>query len=205
MSAKSLFVITLVVGLLGAAAQPVFAQTAASAKPQPVAKLDATASEIGFTTRQLGVPVEGRFTRFDARIALDPKQPQTGTVSFSIDTDSARFGTAELDAEVPKPVWLGVQQHPQASFQSSAIKATAPGRFEVSGKLQIKGRTQDVVVPVVLTQSGTAPDLKSTASGSFAIKRLAFKVGEGEWADTSLLADEVQVRFKFVLAGLPAL
>ena len=36
------------------------------------------------------------------------------------------------------------------------------------------------------------------------IKRLAFKIGDGEWADTSMVADEVQVRFKLVLSGLPA-
>ena len=57
---------------------------------------------------------------------------------------------------------------------------------------------QDVVVPVTVASSGAA----ATASGSFTIKRLAFKVGEGEWTDTSMLADDVQVRFKLQLAGL---
>ena len=42
----------------------------------------------------------------------------------------------------------------------------------------------------------------STATGTFTIKRLEFKVGEAEWADTSLLANDVQVRFKLVLSGL---
>jgi hypothetical protein len=51
------------------AMQPAFAQ------PRP-ATLQAAGSEIGFTTRQMGVPVEGTFGRFSARIALDPKQPQ---------------------------------------------------------------------------------------------------------------------------------
>ena len=43
----------------------------------------------------------------------------------------------------------------------------------------------------------------STASGSFTIKRLDFKVGEGEWTDTSMLANDVSVHFKLALAGLP--
>ena len=60
---------------------------------------------------------------------------------------------------------------------------------------------RDVVVPVQVTQAGGS----STATGSFVIKRLAFKVGEGEWTDTSMLADDVQVRFKLVLAGLAPL
>ena len=133
-----------------------------------------------------------------AQIAVDPKKPETGRVAFTIDTGSARFGAAETDAEVPKPVWLNVPKFPHATFQSTAIKALGAGRFEVAGQPTIKGSTQPVVVPVQVVQAGAA----SSASGSFTIKRLAFKVGKGEWAYTSMVADEVQVRFKLALTGL---
>jgi polyisoprenoid-binding protein YceI len=179
---------------LGAVTSPAFAQPKA-------AQLQTAGSEISFTTKQMGVPVEGKFSKFSAQIALDPKAPQTGNVSFAIDTGSARFGSNELDAEVPKATWLNVPKFPQATFQSSAIKAAGPGKFEVSGKLSIKGAMQDVVVPVQVTQAGTV----STASGSFVIKRLDFKIGDGEWADTSMLANDVAVKFKLVLAGLAPL
>jgi polyisoprenoid-binding protein YceI len=149
----------------------------------------------------MGVPVDGKFGKFSAQIALDPKKPETGSVAFAIDTGSARFGSAELDAEVPKATWLNVPKFPQATFQSSAVKAAGPGRFEVAGKLSIKGSVRDIVVPVALTQAAGT----STASGAFTIKRLDFKVGEAEWADTSMLANDVQVRFKLVLTGLAPL
>jgi polyisoprenoid-binding protein YceI len=171
------------------------------AQAQQPAQLVAAGSEIAFTTRQMGVPVEGKFGRFTAQIALDPKKPETGSVSFAIDTGSARFGSAELDAEVPKATWLNVARFPQATFASSAIKAAGPGRFDVTGKLTIKGAVRDVVVPVQVSQSGAT----STATGAFTIKRLEFKVGDGEWADTSMLANDVQVRFKLQLSGLPPL
>ena len=198
MSSRLLMALTLTAALLGALVQPALAQ------PRP-AVLQPAGSEIAFTTRQMGVPVEGRFGKFNAQITLDPKKPETGSVAFTIDTGSARFGSAELDAEVPKPVWLSVAKFPQASFQSTAIKATGPGRYAVAGKLTIKGSVQDLTVPVQVTQSGSGQALVSTASGSFAIKRLAFKVGEGEWADTSMLADEVQIRFKLQLTALAPL
>ena len=54
------------------------------------------------------------------------------------------------------------------------------------------------MVPVTLAQSGTT----TTATGAFPIKRLSFKIGENEWADTSMVADEVQVRFKLALTGV---
>ena len=193
MSARDLFTLTLALALSSAA-------TLAQAQAKP-AQLVPAGSEILFTTKQMGVPVEGRFGKFSAQITLDPKKPEGGSVAFSIDTGSARFGSPELDAEVPKPTWLNVAQFPQASFQSSAIKASGPGRFEVTGRLSIKGAVRDVVVPVQLVQTGS----NSTANGSFTIKRLEFKVGEAEWADTSMLANDINVRFKLQLSGIAPL
>jgi polyisoprenoid-binding protein YceI len=198
MSSRTLFAATLVIALLGAAMQTAHAQ------PKP-ATLVAAGSEIAFTTKQMGVPVEGKFGKFTAQIALDPKKPETGSVAFTIDTGSARFGSAELDAEVPKATWLNVPKFPQASFASSAIKAAGPGKFEVAGKLTIKGNVRDVTVPVQVTQAGAPNAQISTASGAFTIKRLEFKVGDGEWTDTSMLANDIQVRFKLQLTGLSPL
>ncbi len=164
-------------------------------------KLVPEQSEIVFVSKQMGVPVEGRFKKFDAQVAFDPAKPATSKVAFTVDTGSATLGVKETDAELPKPVWLNVPKFPQATFQSSAIKAVGAGKYEVAGKLSIKGAAQDVVVPVTLTQSGAI----TTAAGSFAIKRLAFKIGENEWADTSMVADEVQVKFKLALTGVPKL
>jgi len=164
-------------------------------------KLDAAKSEMLFVSKQMGVPVEGRFRKFDAQIAFDPKKPEAGKVAFTIDMGSATLGVPETDAELPKAPWFNVPRFPQATFQSSAIKAVGAGKFEVAGKLSIKGNSRDVVVPVALTQTGGS----TTATGAFAIKRLEFKIGEGDWADTSMVANDVQVKFRLNLSGVPAL
>jgi len=96
---------------------------------------------------------------------------------------------------------LAAANFPKASFQSTSIRATGPGRFEATGQLNIKGQVRPVVVPVQITQAQGL----STASGQFKLKRLDFKVGDGDWRDTSVVADEVEVRFKFVLRNLPPL
>lgn len=163
-------------------------------------KLDAARSEIVFVSKQMGVPVEGRFKKFDANVAFDPAKPQAAQIAFKIDTASASFGSPDTDAEVPKAAWFNAAKFPQATFQSSAVKALGGGKFEAAGKLTIKGATQDVTVPFTLAQTGAL----STATGAFALKRLTFKIGEGEWADTSMVADEVQVRFKLVLTEAAA-
>ena len=158
-------------------------------------------SEITFVSRQMGVPVEGRFRRFDAQVAFDPKKPEAAAIAISIDLASVSLGTADTEAELAKPEWFGVRQFPKATFQSTAVKAVGAGRFEVAGKLAIKGNTRDVVVPVALAPAGTY----TAANGSFVIKRQDFRIGDGEWNDTSLVANDVQVRFKLTLAGVPAL
>ena len=178
----------LVLSLAALAAVPALAQQ----------KLVPAQSEIVFVSKQMGVPVEGRFKKFDAQIAFDPAKPATSKIAFTVDTGSASLGVPETDAELPKPLWFGVAKFPQATFQSTTVKGLGGGKFEVAGKLTIKGNSQDVLVPLQLTQAGGA----TTASGSFMIKRLVFKIGEGEWSDTSMVADDVQVKFKLALTGV---
>jgi polyisoprenoid-binding protein YceI len=161
-------------------------------------KLLPAQSEVAFVSKQMGVPVEGHFRKFDAQVNFNPAKPATSKIAFTIDTGSATLGTPEVDTELPKPLWFNVPKFPQATFQSSAVKALGGGKYEVAGKLTIKGSSQDVLVPVTLTQSGAT----TTAAGSFTLKRLAFKIGEGEWSDTSMVADDVQVKFKLALSGV---
>ena len=164
-------------------------------------KLQAAQSEIVFVSKQMGVPVEGRFKSFDAQISFEPSKPAAGKVSFSVDMTSATLGSKETDAELVKPDWFNTAKFAKATFQSSAIKSTGPGKYEVSGKLSIKGLSQDITVPVSLSQTGGL----TTAVGAFALKRLPFKIGDNEWSDTSMVADDVQVKFKFVLTGVAKL
>jgi polyisoprenoid-binding protein YceI len=174
---------------------------APAAFAQTATKLLPAQSEITFVSKQMGVPVEGVFKKFDAQISLDPKKPEAGTVAFTIDTGSASLGIPQTDAELPKPEWFNTPKFPRAAFQSGAIKGLGGGKFEVTGKLTIKGNVRDIVVPVSVVQSAG----NSVASGVFTIKRLEFKIGEGDWGDTSIVANEVQVRFKLALSGLGAL
>jgi len=165
----------------------------------PATKLVADKSQIIFVSKQMGVPMEGSFKKFDAQIAFDPKKPEGGSVALQIDTASAGFGVPMSDAELPKAPWFDAARFPQASFQSTAIKALGDGKFEMAGKLTIKGTAKYVTVPVSIAQ---ADGYHAVATGSFTIQRLDYKVGDGEWTDTSVVGNEVQVRFKLTLSGL---
>ena len=174
--------------------------TSASAQPAKQ-KLVAAQSEIRFSIKQMGVPIEGRFGVFDAQIAFDRTKPEAGKIAFSIDLGSAVVGDADTVKELKKPDWFNTVKFPAATFASTAIKSTGvAGAFEVAGNLVIKGVSRPVVIPVKLATAATGSP--SIAEGGFGLKRSDFKIGEGDWADTSIVANEVAVRFKLAVSGL---
>lgn len=164
-------------------------------------KLVPAQSEISFTSKQMGVPVSGSFKKFDAQIAFDPKKPELTKVSFSVDLLSADIGNPETEKELKKPGWFDSLKMPAAIFTSSGVKSLGGGKFEFSGKLAIKGVSQNIVVPVTLTQANGT----TRVVGNFILKRLDFKIGDGDWNDVSLVANEVIVNIKLSVTGIAAL
>lgn len=63
-------------------------------------------SSLGFAIKQMGVPVEGQFRKFDAQVSFDPTKLATSKIAFTVDVGSATMGSKEADAEMPKPVWF---------------------------------------------------------------------------------------------------
>lgn len=160
----------------------------------PAATLQADKSDLSFTFKQMGVPVDGKFKKFEAQLDFDAKKPEAGKIAFTVDLGSISLGDASFDAEVAKAPWFDTRRNGKATFVSTGIKPTGAGKYDVAGKLTIKGAVRDVVVPITLAGG--------VASGSVPIKRLDFKIGDGEWADTSVVANDVTVKFKLAFAGL---
>lgn len=157
-------------------------------------------SEIVFTSRQMGVPVQGRFRTFDAQVEFDPRQPEAARIALRIDLASVAIGTAEIEAELAKPGWFDSRRVAHASFVATGIRpAAGAGRFDVTGKLTIKATSREIVVPVTLQPAAGGV---TTASGAFTIRRLDYRIGDGDWGDPALVADEVPVRFKLALTGI---
>ena len=162
-------------------------------------KLVPAQSEITFVAKQMGVPLDGKFGKFDAQVAFDPKKPEAGKIAFTIDLGSAAVGDAETARELKKPEWFNVVKFPNATFTSTTIKAAGPGKFEVAGNLVIKGNSKPMTIPVTLAPGAAG---MSVAQGSFLLKRIDFKIGEGDWSDVSIVANDVTVKFKLALSGL---
>ena len=160
--------------------------------PQKIAQ---DKSFIRFAMKQMNVPVEGRFRKFDGTVAFDPAKPEATKAQFTVDTGSIDLGNPEGETEAKRKVWLDVPGFPAATFTAQSVKSLGGGRYEASGPLTIKGISREVVAPFTVADAGPA----RTVEGQFTLKRLQYKVGEGEWADTDTVADDIVVRFRFTV------
>ena len=156
-------------------------------------------STIAFGYKQMGVPLDGKFNKFVAQISFDPAKVAKAQARIDIDVASIDTGSAEANEEVVGKQWFNAKTFPTASFVSTGIKALGGNRYQASGKLSIKGKTQDVTTPVTFQAAGS----RGIFEGTFTIKRLDFAIGEGEWTDVSTVADEIQIKFHVVVIASP--
>jgi polyisoprenoid-binding protein YceI len=157
-------------------------------------KLDATKSSVNITFKQIGVPVDAKFKKFSANIDYDSNKPDVAKATVEIDVSSFDLGEPEYNKEVLKKEWFNAAQFPKATFVSSTMKSNPNGKLDVNGTLTIKGKSQLVSFPLSVKKEGG----NWLFDGSLPIKRLAFQIGEGEWKDTSTVADEVFIKFHVV-------
>lgn len=156
-------------------------------------------SRISFTSKQMGVPVDGAFGKMTSDISFDPAKPEAGRALIEIDLASVDAGSKDANDEVKSKGWFNVREFPTATFVADApnsVRALGNNRFEARGKMSIKGRTREVVVPFHYKPEGA----NAVLEGSIPILRTQYGIGEGAWADTSVVADEVPIKFRLVLA-----
>ena len=172
------------------AAMLLFTASAASAQT-----IDAARSSVSATFKQMGVPVEGKFKKVGGQVGYDPANPAAAQAKIDVEVASFDLGDAQYNREVQQKDWFDTARFPTATFVSTSVKAAGAGRLEVAGKLTVKGRSFDIRVPLSVRNDAGA----TVFDGSVPIRRLAFAIGEGEWKDTALLADEVLLRFHLVV------
>jgi len=159
-------------------------------------KTDIAKSSVSAVFKQMNVPVESKFKQFAAQIDYDAARPELARASVEIVTASLDVGDADMNKEVANKDWFNSAQFPKATFVSSSIKPGGAGKLIVNGKLSIKGKSMDVTFPLaVRIEAG-----KQVFEGALPIKRLSYGVGEGEWKDTGMVADEVTIKFRVIAA-----
>ena len=146
-------------------------------------------STLGFATKWSQGAVEGRFTRWDAKILFSADALTASNVVVTIDMASVTTRSEETQSALPGDDWFAVVTHPTATFTATRFDHQGGDRFVARGRLTLRGVSRALALPFILR----IDDDVATMSASVQIDRRAFAVGQGEWAATDDLPADVTV------------
>ncbi|MFZ2315912.1 MAG: YceI family protein [Gammaproteobacteria bacterium] len=152
-------------------------------------------STLTFTGIQNNAPITGSFKRFTSVINFDPQQLKKSNVHIVVQMNSISLSFRDLITVLFSGDWLDVNKYPEAIFDAKNFTQLGPNHFQARGTLTIK----DKKMPVNLTFATREMEGgKVLARGGTTIKRTAFGIGQGEWADTDAVKDDVKVDFMII-------
>jgi cytochrome b561/polyisoprenoid-binding protein YceI len=153
----------------------------------------APGGQLGFTTSWTGSPVSGSFGNWSADVRFNPDALPQSKIRITIALGSANTGDGERDNMLKGSDFFNSGSHAQATWTSGAIKHLGGNRYRAEGQLNLRGVTKPVPLTFTLDIKGKV----ARVSGNASLRRLAFGVGQGEFAATSDIPDPVSVRFSF--------
>lgn len=151
--------------------------------------VDPNKSTLSFSGVQSGRAFDGHFTKWQADIDFDPANPAAGHALVAIDMGSAVTGDPQKDQSLPQSDWFNIRSFPKATFEAISFRAKGNGAYDAIGTLTIRGIKKDVVLPFTFDGVGKA----GHAKGKLDLIRTDFGVGQGDWADGSMVGLTVSV------------
>ncbi|MEQ8313365.1 MAG: YceI family protein [Gammaproteobacteria bacterium] len=139
-------------------------------------------------------PYEGVFTNVDATFDIDPMRP--GSCNFDvtihiedIDVDSPEVLDYLLDYEL-----FDVDTWPTATFKAENCRLTGVTSFEADGMLTIRDQTHPMTFPFDLNIETCDGQVCFHLTSEVELLRLEYGVGQGYWANTAEVPNEVTVK-----------
>ncbi len=121
--------------------------------------IDPQHSRLGFVARHAMVTkVRGRFHEFEGVTHIDGTDPSRSSAQLRIAVASIDTHLAVRDEHLRSNDFLGAQEHPYITFDTTGIEEVEPARFRVTGDLTIKGITRPVTFDLEYTGAATDAD-----------------------------------------------
>ena len=150
--------------------------------------VQAPGSTLTFAGSYQGEVFTGRFPGFTTKLSFDPRHLAASNLDVAIPLAGATTGVEEFDAEMIGSAGFNAAKFPQARYTATRFRALGGNRYAADGALSLRGISKPVTLVFTWT-AGARPVL----AGKATVKRLDFGVGGGEWADTSLLPNDIAV------------
>lgn len=155
--------------------------------------IDQAESRVIFKYSYEGTPYEGEFKNIEATFDIDPASPGSCDFQVTIPIADVSVGDAEtldylLDLEM-----FDVDQYPTATFSASKCKLESMNSFVADGVLTIRDQTHPVSFPFDFEVEMYDGQVRFHMTSEVTIQRLEFGVGQGYWANTSTIPNDVVV------------
>lgn len=145
-------------------------------------------AKLAFSGSYQGEAFNGVFERFQPTIVFDAGDLAAASFQVEIDLTSAKTGVDDYDSNLQEPEFFHTRAFPKAQFATSGFRAVGDG-FEADASLTIRDKTHALVFPFTFQRDGDNARLTATVT----LNRLDYDVGIGDWTDTSLIANPVEV------------
>jgi cytochrome b561 len=156
--------------------------------------IDSGKSNLTFSGTQQGAGFEGRFTDFAGTIHFDPASPQAGNGVVTVTMDTATTNSPDRDQYIAKDAWFAVDKFPTATYTIASFEKIANDQFVAHGRLTIRDKTMPLNLPFTLSLDIGKDTTIAHVTGEARLNRLDFGIGQGEWADTSMIGNEIVVK-----------
>lgn len=153
-------------------------------------------SQLDFTATQKDAATTGSFELYQlTSLTFNKEQPEQAAVNVEVDIASLSLGNTLIEQTLLTKGWFNVKEHPKATFTAKSFKPEGADRYQMNGELTINGITKPLLVTLTITeQPGEEGSRRLKAEGSATISRTAYGIGDGEWASTDTLKDEVSLK-----------
>ena len=156
-------------------------------------------SSLVFYATQQKAEFQGSFKDFTATVDFDPGRAAEGKIEAEIMLASVDTQNPERDGYLLEPEWFDASKFPKAYFVTDDIKGPGDGMYRADATLSMKNVIQPVPFTFIFQSND---DGTARLRGEAELKRTDFGVGQGDWADTTWVGDEVFVKVDLLL--LPA-
>jgi len=115
--------------------------------------IDKAHSEVGFAVKHMMIStVRGKFTRYEADVAVDAANLEAAKVTARIEAISIDTNEEKRDGHLRSPDFLDAEKYPTLTFTSTKVKRNGSD-LEVTGNLKIKDQEH----PITLKGEVTGP------------------------------------------------
>jgi polyisoprenoid-binding protein YceI len=159
--------------------------------------IDASHSAVNFRIRHFFTPVPGVFERWGGTINFDANNLAASSIDIAIEVASVNTKNTRRDEHLRNPDFFEAEKYPNMTFKSSSIRRTGENAFVAVGQLTIKETTQTIELPFEFLGSMPHPWRENTEVAGFkanySLSRLAFGVGSGDFVQTTVVGDQVDI------------